>query len=201
VVSDVPSTARPSAAKDIVVTCGHCASQFAAPEALAGKEVKCLNCQRPLAVPLSGSSPPAARPPAAVAGPAGVSTAAEIPVACPGCQRRFLAQSWLAGKSANCPSCGQTIIVPREASQSVIDLTYDADPFSGVPSLADLDEYSSARPVATPRRALPGRAYSARRPTRGFDDGELPRWVWYAMGIALGLAGLVLLVILISSLF
>ena len=34
---------------------------------------------------------------------------------------------------------------------------------------------------------------------RRFDESELPRWLWYAMGTALGLGALVLLVILISS--
>lgn len=198
---DVLPSNRQAATAEIIVTCGHCAKQFAAPESLAGKQVTCLNCQRPLVVPPPASVASAKQPAAATAEPAPVAAEPEIPVACPGCRRRFLAQSWLAGKSVNCPSCGQTIQVPTDASQSVIDLTYDTDPLSGLPDLTDFDEYPSSQPVSVPRRTLPRQAYPTRKPTRTLDEDELPRWIWYAMGAALGLGALVLLVILVSSLW
>lgn len=203
------------AAKDIIVTCRHCSKQFTAPQSLAGKQVKCLNCHEPLLVP-APSSVPSAKPAAAVAmpptsaaaapaaatpAPTAVSSLPGIPVACPRCRRRFLAQSWLAGKSADCPSCGQTIPVPDGGSQFAIDLAYDTDPLSGLPSLDDFDVHVASRPVPTSRRTLPRQTYSTRKPGRGFDQDELPRWVWYAMGAALGLGVLVLLVIVASSLW
>jgi len=205
--SVAPSVNQPSAAKDIIVTCGHCEKQFAAPESLAGKQVKCLNCQRPLSVPQPSSFAPAKRPAAtpapaaATVEPAAVSPPPEIPVACPRCRRRFLAQSWLAGKSADCPSCGQKILVPHEGSQFPIDLAFDTDPLSGLPDLDGFDIYSGRQPLPTSRRTLPRPTYSARKPARRFHDDELPRWVWYAMGAALGLGALVLLVIVASSLW
>jgi len=60
--SDAPADTRQSAARDMIVTCRNCAKQFTAPESLAGKQVRCLNCQQPLSVPPLSSSPSGKRP-------------------------------------------------------------------------------------------------------------------------------------------
>ena len=117
--SEVAPSPRQPAAQTIVVTCGHCAKQFTAPESLAGKEVACLNCRRPLFVPRASVPAASQRPKAAapIPAPAASSSSIQIPVACPQCRARFLAQSWLAGRSVNCPSCGQQILVPTERAR------------------------------------------------------------------------------------
>lgn len=145
----------------------------------------------------ASESPPAA----ATSGSQAGSPPPEILVSCGRCHRRFLAQSWLAGKSSVCPACGETILVPSEALAARRDLARDTASIPEIPNRGDFADYSDSHLRSASRRTLPCQTYTARKPARTFGEANVPAWLWPAMGVAFGLAVLVLLVILVSTLW
>jgi len=78
----------------IEVSC-RCGKRFAAETHLAGQQVPCPDCQRPITIP---ELPP-------------------LVVACV-CGKAFAAQGHLAGQEVPCPQCGQILQVPTHPARS-----------------------------------------------------------------------------------
>jgi hypothetical protein len=75
----------------IAVVCSSCQASLKVPDHLAGKQVNCPKCSRPVA-----ASPAAP---------------ARIKVTCPACTKVLQAPAQAAGKTLQCPACGQPVRV------------------------------------------------------------------------------------------
>jgi hypothetical protein len=75
----------------IAVVCSSCQASLEVPDHLAGKQVNCPKCSRPVA-----------------AGPA---APVRIKVTCPACTKVLKAPAQAAGKTLKCPACGQPVRV------------------------------------------------------------------------------------------
>jgi ribosomal protein S27E len=198
--------AQPSQAvssQGVMVTCDHCRQQFTAAGHLIGKQVKCTRCGQPFRVS-SGASASEATAGTMVAGDIAAETEAsseKIPVSCPHCRRHFLAIPGLAGKTVGCPACGQSLQVPQAAPELdpfyANDLGFDTNELEMElrSPLAAIERPSSYPALSAPPRAL-GASTQWSRP----QDDQIPRWIWYAMGGALGVCVLVALAIFLPSL-
>jgi hypothetical protein len=118
---DVPAAVAPSATP-IVFPCPYCRHKLSVPGAWAGKTGKCPACSQTLQIPRSsedsftGPAPPApaSSPPVPVPEPA--AAAAEIVFECGHCRRTLSVPGEWAGKSGQCPSCGQGIQIPAASA-------------------------------------------------------------------------------------
>lgn len=81
-----------------------CGAQFAAPDKLAGRRVKCPRCSEPVQVPSAAGEDSGAR--------GGVSSVSAIGIKC-ACGKSLKVPAKLAGKTVKCPGCGSALPVPR----------------------------------------------------------------------------------------
>jgi hypothetical protein len=86
----------------IPVTCSKCGRNHQAPDSLAGKGAKCP-CGAAMTIPMPPSAAPAAFDP---------SLPTTVMCRCFKCHEEHVLPIQYAGKQANCPSCGQLIVVP-----------------------------------------------------------------------------------------
>jgi len=117
-------------------------------------------------------------------------------IACPHCAQRFAAQERMAGKTVNCPTCGQGFQVPAapEVGSSAALTPLPPKPQSDLGSLLDeLPEEMPATRVlpSTPVRksaatGSAGRTWSE-APAMSEDDKKLLSYALYALFIGLGM--------------
>ena len=209
VASGKTPAAQPAGAEEkVTITCSHCGQRFAAAARLIGTKVRCLSCKRPLTVtrpegesqdqpPVAAATPTTERttPP-----PAG-ETQAKIRITCGHCRQQFNAPSDLAGRSVGCSACGKPIFVPPQETAASLLTAYEGDPLSNFGDLDDYMDVAYMRPPAADYRPRAPVAYAGRPNRYRRQDEELPRWVWYAMGAALGICVLVFLAIVLISAF
>ena len=103
-------------------------------------------------------------------------------VQCPNCRQRYAAASHLSGKQLPCSNCGATLNVPQMLTR-------------------DLDQPTTRNSPVVERRPGPSGGLRAARtssPASAAVD-EIPPWLWWAGGGALGLCVLVFAAILIGS--
>ena len=188
----------------IVVQCPKCGQRFAAAAGLAGRQLPCSRCGATVSVPGDGGGTQrGAEAPA----PAQAADSSSIVVACDHCGQRFAAAAWLAGRSVPCANCGHDLKVPAAGSASAPSEVQVLDASAAVlESGSDLDAldqhqaldtpFSAAEPDMTPRYQPAHRSPSQSQAS--LDD--IPSWLWWAGGGALGLCVLVFAVMIISSL-
>jgi len=188
----------------IVVQCRKCGQRFAAAAELAGRQLPCSRCGATVSVPGDGGGTQRG---ADAPAPAPAVASSSIVVACDHCGQRFGAAAWLAGRSVPCANCGHDLKVPAaspaSAPSEVQVLDASAVVLESGSDLAGLDQhqaldppFSAAEPDMAPRYQPAYRAPSQSQAS--LDD--IPSWLWWAGGGALGLCVLVFAVMIISSL-
>ena len=108
----------------ISVSCD-CGKSVTAPSKLAGKQVKCPGCKKPLIIPAKKSSSPAG--------------AQSLTASCT-CGKSFRAPAKFAGKTVACPACKQPVKVPggqKAKQKSPAAKVSDSAGDPGVGSLLD----------------------------------------------------------------
>ena len=100
-------------------SCATCGTKLKAADAQVGKVVRCPKCKNTMSVPAGGGvAPPAAAPPrvlppgltAGVGG--GTAGGRRYGFNCQYCSSRLEATGAMAGQEGNCPTCGNTIVIP-----------------------------------------------------------------------------------------
>lgn len=145
----------------IPVSCS-CGKSFAAREDLAGKRVKCPNCQSPLTIP---GTTGAGKAPAAASAPAPTAAPAEIIMGC-GCGQQFRVEARFAGQQVQCPACHAVCVIP--GGQSSMAPSMAPSPVQQTPGFGGPFDYQQAayqQPVyQQPTYQPPGYSGSYGRP-------------------------------------
>ena len=119
----------------IELTCSSCSQKLAVPAAAAGRKGKCPHCGTVMAIPSTGSSPPAADESSRWRG--GGQGPASIQFNCPSCSRSVKVAASAAGIRGQCPHCKSVVQIPSRSSPAArpdlppgltpVDDTADAD--------------------------------------------------------------------------
>jgi len=188
----------------IVVQCSRCQQRFAAADYLGGKQVACSNCGATLSVPRAANrnqglsdAAASATTPVARALPTG-----SILVTCAHCGQRFTAVPRLAGQRVVCGSCGQPLTVPRSPSSAASQRALPK-PYAPTVDLRDLGGYNplAASSIDTTPRdpSLSRRLPVPARQSTSLQVDDIPQWLWWAGGGALGLCVLVFALMIVTS--
>ena len=101
-------------------SCATCGTKLKAADGQVGKVVRCPRCKNTMQVPAGGGVAPPARPPVravrdplppGLTSPSG-SGGRRYGFNCQYCSSRLEATSAMAGQEGNCPTCGNTIVIP-----------------------------------------------------------------------------------------
>ena len=125
-----PAAAPPATAPDpnkLPVECPQCSSQYLVKSEMAGKRMRCKNCQTVMDIPAPVSTraptvnhvaPPAAPAPTPKPPVQNNSTpdAATMSISCPDCDARYRVKGELAGKRLRCKKCQTIIDIPQTST-------------------------------------------------------------------------------------
>ena len=100
-------------------SCATCGTKLKAADAQVGKFVRCPRCKTTMRVPAGGgtatpeAAPPRVMPPSLSSGVGGGGSGGRrYGFNCQYCSSRLEATAAMAGQEGNCPTCGNTIIIP-----------------------------------------------------------------------------------------
>ncbi len=156
----------------IAVSCGGCGQRFAAPPDLAGKQVSCPACNRPIAVPSQS-----------------VAAQGGIVVSCQ-CGGQFHAVPALMGQTVPCPTCRRPITVGKTSAPPRTTRAAEAVSLDEIASSESIWPTSSVAGTSS----FGGASWQQAEPTR---DRTHDRLVLYVSAIGGGLLTLFVAIVVI----
>lgn len=133
--------------EDMRFACPHCDKHLAAPPELAGKVIKCPDCNQSFTVPKPAPvSAPVVQPPK----PEPLVEQSNIEFECPSCHEPLASPPDMAGTENQCPACNHTFTVPRPASGvspiRIVRTKTSAPPKAAAPTPSTVPQAVASRP-------------------------------------------------------